>query len=523
MATIVSTRKMALSIIISLVIGFFTLVLGLLFSIHHVEQKNELNRISNIVARQRALVKALQAAWLQRRYSQVAAERMQARHIIDSLTVLLENTHFNLLNKSDTLAKAQLYHTAEIDQHLSEITPNLVKFTDMIALDTANDQKIAALSDQLASQFGELADVHYARLHLAYNRDTINYLWGVLIIVSAVVIFQNLFLLYPTFKKLDEKIKEAKIATDHIEKQNRQLLMLQDSLTEQNDELKTKQEELIVLTEELKRQNQLLEEKQKLIAEAYQNIRESIRYANRIQTALRTDPQSLIESFPDCFILEKSKDILSGDFYWFTQQDNYNILAVADCTGHGVPAALMTMIGITALHQIVNIEKILNPSTILHKLNERLREIFRPKKDGIYVINDGMEISLLVFDMQNYQLVFAAANGDVCLVRNGSIQRLRSARVPIGGFQIRGERDYPEVTIQLQVGDKIYVYTDGFQDQFGGPENTKYHSRRFRELLLQTSNMPMQKQRSMIVNELRDWQGMHPQTDDILIIGIQPC
>lgn len=518
----VSTRRLASSLIISFIIGFFTLVLGLSFAIQHVKQKDELNRISNMAGRQRTLVRSLQAAWLFNRQAKSVSERMQAHRTIDSLITLLENTHYNLLNKTDTFSKAQLYHTPEIEKDLAEITPTLVKYVRMINTDTTAVQEVIKTANMLVGQISELTDIHYAGLHRAHNRDATNYLWAVLLIVGSILLFQNLFLVYPTFKKLDEKIKDAALATEQIEKQNHELIVLQDSLQEQNEELKAKQEELQMLTEEQKMQNERLEAKQKLISEAYRHITENIMYATRIQASFRTDPQRLVESFPDCFVFEKAKDMLSGDFYWYTEREQYKILAVGDCTGHGVSAALMTMVGITTLYQIVKIEHLTTPSVVLHKLHHRIIEILQGK-GASKPVNDGMDISLLVFDTDKQTLTFAGANSSICLVRNGTIERLISAKLPIGSFQIKTERTYPDIEIALQPGDKIYAYTDGFQDQFGGAENTKYYSRRFRELLLNTSQYPMDKQKTMIVNELRTWQGMLPQTDDILVIGLQPC
>lgn len=475
-----------------------------------------------MVERQRTLVRSLQAAWLMNHYAESASERMQARRMIDSLTTLLENTHFNLINKTDTFSKAQLYHNSIIEQALQAITPNLVRYTDMIAHDTVSKQEIIRTANLLVAQVSALTDVHYAKLHKKYNQEAIDYLWAVLLVVGSVILFQNLFVVRPALNRLDAKIKESLSATEFIERQNRELLALQDSLQAQNEELKAKQEELQMLTEEQKKQNLRLEAKQKLISEAYRHITENITYATRIQAAFRTDPRRLAESFPECFIFERPKDMLSGDFYWYTEKNDCKVLAVGDCTGHGVAAALMTMVGITTLYQIVNIEQITQPSAILQKLHNRLIEILQGKGSGKF-INDGMDISLLVFDTKCQKLIFAGANSSICLVRNGKIERLVSARLPIGSFQINTERVYPDIEIELLAGDKIYAYSDGFQDQFGGPNNTKYYSRRFRELLLNTSYTNMEKQKMLIVNELRTWQGMNPQTDDILVIGVRPC
>jgi serine phosphatase RsbU (regulator of sigma subunit) len=520
---VVSTRQLALSLIISFVISFFTLVLGLGFAIQQVEQKDELNRISNMVGRQRTLVRSLQAAWLIHHHAASLAERMQARQTIDSLTTLLENTHFNLLNKTDTFSKVQLYHTPAIDEQLALITPLLLQYVKMVAINETPKQEILQAADVLVRQFSKLVDVQYSNLHRDHNRDVSNYLWTVLLIVGGMLIFQNLFLVRPTFKKLDEKIKDVSQAAEFIERQNRELVLLQDSLQEQNEELTTKQEELQILTETQRLQNEQLEAKQKLISEACRHIRKNIMYATQIQAAFRTDPQRLIESFPDCFVLEKAKDLLSGDFYWYTEQDKYKILAVSDCTGHGVSAALMTMVGVTTIYQIVKIEQITIPSIVLYKLHHRIIEILQGKGTVNRQINDGMDISLLVFDTEKQVLTFAGANSSICLVRNGQIERVVGAKLPIGSFQIKGKRTYPDIEIPLKPGDKIYAYSDGFQDQFGGPNNTKYYSRGFRELLLNTSHVPMTQQKILITNELRNWQGRQPQTDDILVVGVQSC
>lgn len=517
----VSTRRLAISLIASFVIGFFALVLGLSFAIHRIGQKDDLNRISNMAGRQRTLVRSLQAAWLMKQYAGNEPERLSSKRVADSLATLLQSTHFNLLNKTDSFAKAQLYHTPAIDEQLVMITPVLLQYVELIESDSASVTIVAQTADRLIVHLSKLVDVQYAGLHRADNNDAVNYLWMILLFVGGVLLFQNLFLVRPTFKKLDEKIKDSAVASERIEQQNRDLMALQDTLKEQNEELKTNQEELRALADEQMAQNERLQSKQKMISEAYKHITESIMYAARIQKAFRTDPQVITDNFAESFILEKPKDILSGDFYWYAEQGKYKILAIGDCTGHGVAAALMTMVGITTIYQIINVEQVVTPSAVLLKLHHRILEILQGR-GGKQSVNDGMDISLLVIDTEQQVLTFAGANSSICLVRNGQIERITSAKLPIGSFQIKKERSYPDIEIVLQPGDKIYAYTDGFQDQFGGSDNTKYFSRRFRELLLKTSHAPMNSQKSLLFNELRSWQGSQSQTDDILVVGLQP-
>ncbi len=275
--------------------------------------------------------------------------------------------------------------------------------------------------------------------------------------------------------------------------------------------VRTRTLELQQSRDEIQRKNQALEL-------AYQNITDSLRYAKRIQTALLGQESGVTQNFRDGFVIFEPKEIVSGDFYWYAQCDNCKVLAVADCTGHGVPGAFMTVIGNDALNEIVKTRLITDPAAILAELDKRILESLH-QKNSDEQRNEGMDIGIAVI-REDY-FVFAGAKNQALFIHQGQTQTLKASKFPIGSTQYGSEKEFIAVKVPYVFGDRLYLYSDGFHDQFGGPENRKFMSRRFRELLLSTASLPMQAQKAELLSQLQQWKNGQKQTDDILVVGVE--
>ncbi|NJL13571.1 MAG: SpoIIE family protein phosphatase [Microscillaceae bacterium] len=298
---------------------------------------------------------------------------------------------------------------------------------------------------------------------------------------------------------------------------------LEQRVQKRTEEISRQYQELERQKSEIIRQNQIIEKKN-------QNITASITYASRIQKAIIGNEDAITSNFKESFILIKPKDIVSGDFYWFTEVKRsgsikggddrqtifFKIIAAADCTGHGIPGAFMTVMGNALLDEIINENKVTNPSRILSVLDRKLL-----MKLQQHNVNDGMDMALLVFDDENQRVSFSGANNPLYYVREGQIYQVKGSKFPIGSAQYRQKKKFDLHHVDYLPGDVYYIFSDGFQDQFGGELGQKYYKKRFREFLLAISHLPLREQKKHLEDELRQWQGEHPQTDDILIIGIR--
>lgn len=287
-----------------------------------------------------------------------------------------------------------------------------------------------------------------------------------------------------------------------------------------------------------------LEQKTVQLEKKNQDITDSIQYAQRIQKAVLGSQQHIEQQFKEAFIYLRARDIVSGDFYWFSETDcdqswlynsNINgglesiaknlppaklkIVIAADCTGHGVPGAFMTIMGNDLLNEIIDNECIHKPDIILKELDKRVRATLQNESEE--KADDGMDMTVVTIDETHQKLYFAGAKNSILLVRRGDVFRIKGSIYPVGNERYSAQRDYELHVFETQPSDVIYMYSDGFQDQFGGKKGRKYMSKKFREFLLSISHLPMAEQRITINTELHNWQGDNHQTDDILIMGIK--
>lgn len=248
------------------------------------------------------------------------------------------------------------------------------------------------------------------------------------------------------------------------------------------------------------------------------DITDSINYSKRIQDATLPSRSLLHELFPDSFILFEPKDIVSGDFFWYTGKENKRLIAACDCTGHGVPGALMSMIGNNLLNQIVNESGITSPDEVLNHLHEEIRKAL--KQNEQHESRDGMDIAFLCFTDDGF-MEYAAAQRPLWIVRDGGLREIKGDKFSIGGLQTEEKRRFTKHRIQLLPGDVIYISSDGYADQSGGPNGKKFLSKQLKALLVEVSGKPAAEQEKNLRQTLHSWKGNTEQVDDILIIGIR--
>lgn len=270
---------------------------------------------------------------------------------------------------------------------------------------------------------------------------------------------------------------------------------------------------LEVLNKEVSQQKEELLDKNK-------NITDSIHYAQRIQNVLLTSQSYIRENLREFFILNKPKDIVSGDFYWAVRQDDHFYFQVADCTGHGVPGAFMSLLGINFLNEIVLERRIQSPEKILDSLRAEIIKAFTDKGKTESEISDGMDCVLCRFDLKTNQLHYAAANNVILLVRRGALIELSGDKMPVG----KSPRDREPFTLQsfqLEPGDCLYMTTDGYPDQFGGKQGKKLKMKEVKQLLLAHAAEPVDEQKQELNRYFEHWKGKLEQLDDVLMVGIK--
>ncbi len=276
---------------------------------------------------------------------------------------------------------------------------------------------------------------------------------------------------------------------------------------------------------ELERQKDAIEENNIKIQRINNNITGSINYASRIQQAMLPKPDIYRKFFKDAFIMFKPRELVSGDFYWFSRNEQLQrvFIAAVDCTGHGVPGAFMSLIGNTYLNQIVNAHHITDADLILNKLHENIRSSLHQAKNQS---RDGMDIALCVIDYKNRVIEFAGARNPMIYIKNNELFQLKGDNMDIGGIQREQERRFTKQTIPLEEGMQLYLFSDGYQDQFGGKDRQKFMRKNFKELLFKIHQSDMMIQMQILEENFNSWitqpdGSKLDQIDDVLVIGFK--
>jgi serine phosphatase RsbU (regulator of sigma subunit) len=289
------------------------------------------------------------------------------------------------------------------------------------------------------------------------------------------------------------------LETYNLREQNRKLI---ESLKEANLTLEQK---VIERTQKIESQNR--------------EITSSIQYARRIQNALLPPNEDLKQLLPSYFILSKPRNIVSGDYYWLAFKDDKVIIAVADCTGHGVPGAFMSILGVSFLNEIVNKTVTIRANEILNQLSGQvIKSLHQTGKND--ETRDGMEMALCVIDFGKQKLQYSGAFRPLYLIRDDELKEFKGDSMPIGIYE-QEDQSFSNTEILFKKNDIIYLFTDGYIDQLGGAERKTFRSENFRKLLIEINKLPMHEQKKVLEKKYEEWRGVTDQVDDILIVGIK--
>ena len=308
---------------------------------------------------------------------------------------------------------------------------------------------------------------------------------------------------------LEEKVRER---TQIIEEQNITLTLQRDDLERYNKEITQQKEEITAQRDEIEAQRDQ-------IFKQNEEITNSIVYARRIQSAIMPSADVVGSLLKSCFIMFRPRDIVSGDFYWMSKIGDKTIVVAADCTGHGVPGAFMSMMGVSFLNDIVGVEGVTSSEIILNMLREKIKAtLWQTGKEG--ETRDGMDIAICVFEKDFRTVHYSGAYNPLYLVRKGELIEYKADKMPVG-IHVKEKESFTINTVSLEKGDNLYIFSDGYVSQFGGDDGKKFMAKPFKELLVSINGKSMEEQKHMIEQSLDKWQGHHDQVDDVLVIGIE--
>ena len=372
--------------------------------------------------------------------------------------------------------------------------------------------------------------------------------FGITMFIVIILLYRKTRVITDPIKKLVEKVN--RISDGHLneradicgnneiaslsEQFNRMIEQLESYYNELEEKVRLRTAEIMTQKEEIEAQRDAIQEQRNILAEinnslqkAYMEIEEqkkhiedSIHYARRIQNAILPPDEQVKKLLPDAFVLYKPKDIVSGDFYWMTEISGKLLLAAVDCTGHGVPGAFMSIVGNNQLNYAVNVKGITRPSEILDSINEGVTKALRQTRLSTSV-RDGMDISLICIDKESKTIEYAGALNPLYIIRDESLLKVDADKFAIGGYMGERLRKFTNHSLDYREGDMVYLFSDGYADQFGGEDDSKFLIKRFRELLLKIHLEPVEEQLEILNQIHLDWKGETYQVDDILVIGIR--
>ncbi|MAY84918.1 MAG: hypothetical protein CMP59_12375 [Flavobacteriales bacterium] len=295
------------------------------------------------------------------------------------------------------------------------------------------------------------------------------------------------------------------------------LLKMRDDLAENERIL---EEKVRQRTAEVVAQKEEIEEQRTQIEEYFVQVTDSIKYAKRIQEAILPPDGYVQKLLPDSFILYRPKDIVSGDFYWMAETADKVFFAAVDCTGHGVPGAFMSIVGYNQLKQAIATTAGSSPADILNQLNRGVTETLR-QSDVDSTSRDGMDIAICALNKNSKELEYAGAFNPLYLLREGELIQYKADKFPIGSYLDNKKKTFTNNKIKLKKGDQVYIFSDGYADQFGGPRGKKFMYRRFRELLIENEHEKPSQQKNKLLDSLYNWMRDEEQVDDILVMGVR--
>ncbi|PKP10537.1 MAG: hypothetical protein CVU09_06350 [Bacteroidetes bacterium HGW-Bacteroidetes-4] len=306
-------------------------------------------------------------------------------------------------------------------------------------------------------------------------------------------------------KKLEELLSELQETNQKLETQFHEIMAQRDFIEQQNEEIQSQRD-------------MALKQRDKIVAQQ-EEINDNIQYASKIQQALFPQTDWVNVLLPQHFVLNRPKDVVSGDFYWISQNRHKTIIAVSDCTGHGISGAMMSMLGTAFLNEIVNKNDITHAQLILEQLRERvISSLHQDISQNMEYSRDGMDIAVCILDIVDNSLEFAGANNPIYIVRNKELIEFKADKIPIGIHEFCNE-PFTSHRIDVLQGDNIYMFSDGYADQFGGIKGKKLKYNNFKKILLEVNELPIEEREQILNKKFVDWMGQQEQIDDVLVLG----
>ena len=475
-----------------------------------------------------------QADW-EKIYQQTDVQLQKEKEIVEVQNAEIEKQKKEIAEQSARIAKQR----EEIDLQLQQIEKQkaeLLKVMNQVGaqqrilklkieelstkereLITKNEEiqkKSKILEEQQASiaeqenKIGEQKKVLNEQLAKIEMQQLILYLFiAIILLVSIMGYF--IFRAYKVKKQANKLLKEK----------NFEIMEQNEEIRQQKEEIEAQRDEIEKANGELEIQKKTAEDQRDEISLQKEEIMASIHYARRIQTAVLPPAKFISKILPDhFFILNKPRDIVSGDYYWMAQKGNKTIIAAADCTGHGVPGAFMSLLGVSFLNEVINKMDEIYANNILDKLRDAvINALNQAGTEGI--TKDGMDLALCVLDLNTYELQFAGANNPLYLIRNNELMETKADKMPIGLYD--ENKPFTNNIFQLQKEDAFYIFSDGYPDQFGGPNGKKFMYKKMKELLVSIQEKSMSEQQIILEKTIEDWKGDLFQVDDMLIIGVK--
>lgn len=453
---------------------------------------------------------------------------------LDSAQLIIESKKHELLSKEEELKRKE----AELQHKNRELKTDKQRQYQLVRLNVALGDSLRRSSDSLRHTMDSLAQ-------LAASLKT----------TTEALMLQEIRLQQANVKALEEKnrnllLEEEKrrqqrviylslaalgvvmlfgfmmLRNYRIQRQlNEQLTRQRNELAQKNAEIEMQKEEILAQNQNIMLQNAQIEEQRDKIQAKNRQILASLNYASRIQSYMLPSLERIRRSIPEFFVFYKPRDVVSGDFYWFAKvgdgDDTRLIIAAADCTGHGVPGGFMSMIGNKLLDEIVYIRGIYSPEKILNELHRGINKSLRQDETQN---NDGMDITLCVIQPTQQKILFAGAKNPIIYIQNEGLCEIKGDKLPIGGA-VTEPRNYTLHTIDISVPTMVYMFSDGLQDQFGGPEGKKFMMRNLRNKLVAIYDKPADEQQQIIAATMQKWMEgygtVYKQTDDMMLIGFR--
>jgi len=449
----------------------------------------------------------------------------------DSYGVALANRDLGLyyLIKGDTQKSLNHLHTG---LNILKDNSNNRGYSEILAIigkvnlkrnDYENAVKNLEESQQLALQMELYEDIinNYQSLSVAYEK------WGKY--DSALKCIQKYTQLKDSIFNAEKHFQIAELQTQYETEKKEQQIALQNIKLDKNKSIQRLLILAFILASSLaffsfrwyrikKRDNQLLSEQKRLIEQKNTQITDSINYAKRIQGVLLGKSSTLPKPVKDLFILYQPKDIVSGDFYFIKEYQTYTVIAAADCTGHGVPGAFMSMLGVTLMNEVFTYSNPRTAAEVLEEMRIKVKEALNQTEYKTEA-KDGMDMALCIIDKYKNELQFSGAYNSLYMIRNGELLEYKAVRNPVGVHM--KELPFQNEVVNFETNDQFYIFSDGYADQVSGISQQKFKIVEFRKLIHSISNLPMSEQASKLESTIRIWKGNADQTDDMLVVGFK--